>query len=147
MSEYFNLINRMREGVLVLIRDPQKCITTEIKFSNKSSEKIFGTSDREDTSILVSDLSQCRFQSSKLLKENLQQHPEEEKIPNPPSSFEKRSENSSKLVPDSVSRQVSKNLVSLEEIIEKAENQVENLLETASGRDLVVFKVIDPFKD
>ena len=35
--EYFNLINRMREGVLVLIRDKVSAKTKEIKFYNKSS--------------------------------------------------------------------------------------------------------------
>ena len=79
MSEYFNLINRMREGVLVLIRDPEESVTTEIKFSNKSSEKLFRSVDREEkTAIQVSDLSQGRFISTKLLKENLTQNPSEE---------------------------------------------------------------------
>ena len=47
MSEYFNLINRIREGVLVLLRDPDKPETTEIKFYNKSCWKIFKEASTE----------------------------------------------------------------------------------------------------
>ena len=71
MSEYFNLINRMREGVLVLIRNQGEAKDTDIKFFNKSFLKIFDALKREDTEIRVSDLKKPRFFASKLLKENL----------------------------------------------------------------------------
>ena len=58
MSEYYNLLNRMHEGVLVLVRernsinneDVLEKTTTEIKFYNKSSEKMLRSSsdDRQD---------------------------------------------------------------------------------------------------
>ena len=47
MKEYYNLLNRMHEGVLVVVRDHkidsagQEKTTTEIKFSNESAKKIF----------------------------------------------------------------------------------------------------------
>ena len=47
MSEYYNLLNRMHEGVLVLVRDRNgisnedalEKTTTEIKFYNKSAKR------------------------------------------------------------------------------------------------------------
>ena len=41
MNEYFNLINRIHEGVLVIVRDSRDPVTSEIKFYNKSCLKIF----------------------------------------------------------------------------------------------------------
>ena len=43
INEYFNLINRMREGVLVFVKEP----LTEIKFCNKATEKIFDKSSEK----------------------------------------------------------------------------------------------------
>ena len=42
MNEYFNLINRMREGVLVLTKDLKGAL--EIQFCNKTVEKLFKAS-------------------------------------------------------------------------------------------------------
>ena len=69
MSEYSNLINRISEGVLVLVREysesaDQSNKTKEIKFSNKSSDKIFSVADNlqgSTTSINLSDLAKPRF--------------------------------------------------------------------------------------
>ena len=69
MSEYSNLINRISEGVLVLVREysesaDQSNKTKEIKFSNKSSDKIFSVADNlqgSTTSINQSDLAKPRF--------------------------------------------------------------------------------------
>ena len=52
VSEYFNLINRMREGVLVFVKEP----LSEIKFCNKATEKIFDISSEKQESITVGDL-------------------------------------------------------------------------------------------
>ena len=43
VNEYFNLINRMREGVLVFVNEP----LSEIKFCNKATEKIFDISSEK----------------------------------------------------------------------------------------------------
>ena len=67
VSEYFNLINRMREGVLVFVKEP----LSEIKFCNKATEKIFDISSEKQESITVEALNQPRFLRSKLVKENL----------------------------------------------------------------------------
>ena len=42
MSEYYNLINRMREGVLILSRDNLLAVGEQLKiqFFNKSAEKL-----------------------------------------------------------------------------------------------------------
>ena len=46
MNEYFNLINRMREGVLVLSRD-----MLQIKFHNKTVEKLISQDDDRFSSL------------------------------------------------------------------------------------------------
>ena len=51
VNEYFNLINRMREGVIVLLkRGPN----SEIKFCNKSAEKIFDKNQSKNEVLLKS---------------------------------------------------------------------------------------------
>ena len=69
VNEYFNLINRMREGVLVFVKAP----LSEIKFCNKATEKIFDIQSEKQESITVGDLNQPRFLRSKLFKENIVQ--------------------------------------------------------------------------
>ena len=75
----------MHEGVLVLVRDrnsitnddAQEKTTIEIKFYNKSSEKMLRSSsdDRQDKlpSLNLSDLAKPRFAARMLVQENLVQ--------------------------------------------------------------------------
>lgn len=58
----------MKEGIIVLVREPN----VEIRFCNKSAEKIFGKPwpKTEDNKLMASDLSKPRFLRSKLVKEN-----------------------------------------------------------------------------
>ena len=67
VSEYFNLINIMREGVLVLVREPNY----EIRFCNKATRKIFDKNDHDDDKLTIGDLNQPKFIRSTLVKENL----------------------------------------------------------------------------
>ena len=61
MSEYFNLINRMREGVLVLTQDLKGAF--KIQFSNKSVNKLFHASGE----LCVADLFTPKFEQSEIL--------------------------------------------------------------------------------
>ena len=72
VNEYFNLINRMREGVIVLFRGT--AADPEIKFCNKSAEKIFEkNSTNENETLTVEDFSQPKFIPSKMVEGNLVQ--------------------------------------------------------------------------
>ena len=125
MGEYFNLINRMREGVLVLIRDPHNLAqgTSEIKFSNKSSEKIFDTLDRSTSDLTIDDLKLPRFMPTRLLKEHLvgnatfnnNQSPPSNNIDNNP-GVSCRSDNSALILQERSPTHAQK-LISLEKII------------------------------
>ena len=73
VNEYFNLINRMREGVIVLLRGPTAA-DSEIKFCNKSAEKIFEkNSTSENQTLTVKDFSLPKFIPSKMVEGNLVQ--------------------------------------------------------------------------
>ena len=67
VNEYFNLINIMREGVLVLVREPNY----EIRFCNKATRKIFNKNDNDEDKLTIGDIHQPKFIRSKLVKENL----------------------------------------------------------------------------
>ena len=77
VNEYFNLINRMREGVIVLLRGPAAA-DPEIKFWNKSAEKIFektnsNTNETTTQILTVNDFSLPKFIPSKMVEGNLVQ--------------------------------------------------------------------------
>ena len=77
VNEYFNLINRMREGVIVLLRGPAAA-DSEIKFWNKSAEKIFektnsNTNETTTQILTVNDFSLPKFIPSKMVEGNLVQ--------------------------------------------------------------------------
>ena len=56
MEEYFNLINRMREGVIILSKD---CAL--IEFYNKSVEKLFAVDRSQDKKLEITHLDNKVF--------------------------------------------------------------------------------------
>ena len=68
VNQYYNLINRMSEGVLLLTKDASK--TINIKFCNITAHGILKAGNDDKEGLLNDDLKKPRFHPSRFRKEN-----------------------------------------------------------------------------